>query len=80
MLKMQNLNVVRIVETEEQKAALEAQGFKEIVEVKPDYDNMTLNDLKAIAKDKEIENYSTMKKDDLIAVLKAPDNEESKQK
>ena len=38
MYKMKNLNVVRLVETEEQKAALESQGFKEIAEVKPDYD------------------------------------------
>jgi hypothetical protein len=34
MFKMKNLNVVRIVETEEQKAALEAQGFKGIVDTK----------------------------------------------
>ncbi len=80
MFKMKNLNVVRIVETEEQKAALEAQGFKEIAEAKPDYDGMNLSDLKQIAKDKDIEGYSNMKKDDLIAVLKALDDEESKQK
>jgi hypothetical protein len=79
MVKMQKLNVVRII-PDEQKSALEAQGFKELAEVKPDYDNMTLNDLKVIAKDKDIEGYSNMKKDDLIAVLKALDDEESKQK
>lgn len=79
MVKMQNLNVVRIV-PEDQKAVFEKQGFKEIAEVKPDYDNMKLDELKQIAKDKQVENYSTMKKDDLVAVLKALDDEESKQK
>lgn len=67
MYKMKNLNVVRIVETEGQKTALESQGFKE---VKLDYDNMTLNDLKQAAKDKGVEGYSTMKKDELVAALK----------
>lgn len=78
MLKMQKLNVVRII-PEDQKIAFEVQGFKEIATVKPDYDNMKLDELKQIAKDKNVENYSTMKKDDLIAVLKALD-EESKDK
>ncbi len=74
MIKMQNLNVVRIVETEGQKAKLEAQGFNEVAEVEPNYNNYTLVDLKQIAKDKGIEGYSSMKKDDIIAVLKESEN------
>jgi len=38
--------------------------------IKVDYDSLTLNDLKQIAKEKNINNYSNMKKDDLIAELK----------
>lgn len=38
--------------------------------IKVDYDNLTLNDLKQIAKEKNVNNYSNMKKDDLIAELK----------
>jgi hypothetical protein len=72
---MQNLNVVRIVETEEQKTKLEAHGFKEVEEVKPDYNSYTLNDLKQVAKDKSIEGYSGMKKEELIAVLQAIESE-----
>ena len=79
MFKMKNLNVVRII-PDEQKAVFEKQGFKEIEEAKIDYNNMNLNDLKQIAKDKKVENYSTTKKDDLVAILKALDDEESKQK
>lgn len=35
-----------------------------------DYNKLTLDDLKQIAKDKELVGYSNMKKDDLIAELK----------
>lgn len=70
MIRMQKLNVVRIVETEDQKTALKGQGFEEIGTVAPDYADMKLDELKQLAKDKNVENYSTMKKEDLIAVLK----------
>lgn len=70
MFKMQKLNVIRIAESEEQKSKLEAQGFEEIAEVKPDYNTYSYNDLKLAAKEKNIEGYSSMKKDDLLAVLK----------
>ncbi|MCD2345811.1 Rho termination factor N-terminal domain-containing protein [Clostridium guangxiense] len=39
-------------------------------EAKVDYDSLTLNDLKQIAKEKNVNNYSNMKKDDLIAELR----------
>ena len=43
---------------------------EETVEVKEDLSSKTLVELKAIAKEKGIKGYSTMKKDDLIAALK----------
>lgn len=75
MFKLKKLNVVRIVETKEEKSTLESQGFEEVGEVKPDYDNMSYNDLKQIAKDKNVEGYFSMKKEDLVAVLKGLESE-----
>lgn len=75
MFKLKKINVVRIVETKEEKAALESQGFKEMGEVKLDYDNMVYNDLRQAAKEKDVEGYANMKKDELIVVLKALDSE-----
>lgn len=80
MFKMQKLNVVRMVETEEQKAQLKAQGFEEVAEVEPNYNDYTLIDLKQIAKDKGIDGYSSMKKEDLIVALKTLNNKESEEK
>jgi hypothetical protein len=40
-----------------------------------DYDNLTLNDLKQIAKNKNMDGYSNMKKDVLIAELKKIETE-----
>ncbi len=74
MFKMQNLNVIKIALDITAKAKLEAKGFKEVAEISLDYDNMTLDDLKGIAKEKNITGYSNMKKEDLIAVLKAYDD------
>lgn len=75
MFKLKNLNVVRIVETEQEKSRLISSGFKEVGEVKPDYDNMAYNDLKQVAKEKNVEGYSSMKKEDLIVVLKGLESE-----
>lgn len=74
MVRMKKLNVVRIV-PDEQKDSFKSQGFEEIGEVKPDYDNMAYNDLKQAAKEKNVEGYSSMKKEDLIAVLKGLESE-----
>lgn len=75
MFKMKNLNVVRIVATEEEKGILESQGFEEMEEVPLNYDDMSYNDLKQIGKEKNIEGYYNMKKEDLITKLKELEDE-----
>lgn len=72
MVRMKKLNVVRIV-PDDQKDSFKSQGFEEIGEVETDYSDMTVDALKALAKGKNIEKYSTMNKDDLIAALKEND-------
>ncbi|MBV4427151.1 Rho termination factor N-terminal domain-containing protein [Clostridium tyrobutyricum] len=54
------------------KKALEKKLSKEKT---IDYDKLTLDDLKQIARDKELTGYSNMKKDDLIAELKKLETE-----
>lgn len=85
MFKLQRLNVIRKVESEAQKQNLISQGFKDITpkqqEKAPenpapvDYNSYTLDDLKQLAKDREIQGYSNMKKEDLITVLKGLESE-----
>lgn len=75
MVRMKKLNVVRIV-PEEKKDSFGSLGFEEIGEAKVDYDNMSYNDLKQAAKEKNVEGYSSMKKEDLIAILKGLESEE----
>ncbi len=85
MYRLRLLNVDRIVGTEKEKNELISKGFKEIEETKetaeiPDYDNMTVDDLKTLAKQNGVSGYSNMKKDELIAVLKADSGTESEEK
>ena len=54
-------------EIKKEEKKVEEKALKE--EVK-DYDKMTLAELKALAKEKGIKGYSTMKKDELISNLK----------
>ena len=55
----------------EVKEEVKAEEVKEEVkEEKVDLDSMTLAELKALAKDKGIKGYSTMKKADLVSALK----------
>lgn len=46
------------------------KGYKVIEEKKIGYDSLTVKELRAIAKEKGIEGYSDMKKDELIQALK----------
>jgi hypothetical protein len=75
MFKLERLNVVKIVETEYERDKLISKGFKEVVETpeesnegKP-LDEMTVPELKAMAKEKGIEGHGNMKKEELLEVL-----------
>lgn len=54
----------------ETPAKKEASAKKEVKEEKTDYSEMTLAELKEIAKSKDVKGYSTMKKAELIAAIK----------
>lgn len=54
----------------ETSAKKEAPAKKEVKEEKTDYSEMTLAELKEIAKSKDVKGYSTMKKAELIAAIK----------
>lgn len=83
MFRLQRLNVVKIVATEQAKNKLISEGFELIgnitqpVEKKADikadkpigYKNISFNDLKTLAKEKGIKASNTMKKEDLIKSL-----------
>ena len=60
---------VKAEKTEEKKTPVKKE-VKEIKEEKEDFDSKTLTELKAIAKEKGVKGYSTMKKADLVAALK----------
>ena len=73
MYILQKLNVERHTEDENMRDKLIAQGFKLIEEkedgAKGDVNKLTVDKLKELAKEKGIEGYSNMKKEELIAAL-----------
>ncbi|MBE6071046.1 MAG: transcription termination factor Rho [Clostridium butyricum] len=75
MYKLQRLNVEKIAADESARDKYIAQGFKlvedkkEDVNTKGDIDKLKVDELKELAKQKGIEGYSNMKKEELIAAL-----------
>ena len=70
-------NVERVAVKEARIEKLKALGFRpiggdaaEIVQAAADINTKTVAELKAIAKEKEIEGYSSLTKEELLAVLK----------
>ena len=59
-----------VVETEVKKAPKKEVKEVEKTETTEDLSSKTLSELKAIAKDKGLKGYSTMKKDELLNALK----------
>lgn len=79
MYKLQKLNVIKIVDNENAKEKLILQGFEVIENTDGEtvkYNKLTVDKLKELAKEKGLENYSNMKKEELIAALKELDNAE----
>lgn len=79
MYKLQKLNVVKFVDNENSKDKLILQGFEVIENTDGEsvkYNKLTVDKLKELAKEKGLENYSNMKKEELIAALKELDNVE----
>lgn len=81
LIKLQKLNVVKLVAEEVEAEALERKGFKRVEEVEPAGKEPALNldqpvvemnlpELKAYAKLKEIDLNGATRKDDILAEIK----------
>lgn len=80
MIKLQKLNVVKLVAEEVEAQALERKGFKRVdpepagkvpeLNLDKPVDDMNLAELKAYAKLKEIDLEGATKKDEILAVIK----------
>lgn len=82
MIKMIKGNVERIAANKEQASKLKEKGFKylsgeptkqEEVKIIKSYSEMSLEELKAAAKEKGLTGYSSLRKDDLIIILESGD-------
>lgn len=71
MFELKNLNVHRIVASEDERDQLIANGFTFVGEVTPDFTAMTVAELKAYAEGKNVDLTGLTKKEDIIAKLKA---------
>ena len=81
MIKLIKSNVERVAETEEQAEKLKSQGFecvtvsdKETVQPTNEVKNiheMTVKELRGVAKGKGIELPSSLSKDDIVKILEA---------
>ncbi|WP_315069622.1 Rho termination factor N-terminal domain-containing protein [uncultured Clostridium sp.] len=80
--KLQKLNVVKMVETEDQKKKLISDGYELIEDEKSDgtenppdgegatnYSEMTVQDLQSICKENGLTGYSNLSKDDLVKFI-----------
>jgi hypothetical protein len=68
---MKNLNVHRIVESQDEVDKLKAQGFELVTDkALPDFSSMKIEELKAYAEGKSIDLTGLTKKDDIVTKLK----------
>lgn len=80
MITLERMNVQKIVATEEQAERLVSLGYKRLEEKKEpindngesekkDLSTMTVDQLKAICKENNLEGYSKMGKEDLVSFI-----------
>ncbi len=68
--KVEKKETKKVETVKEEKEEKKKEEVKTPKKEEPKYEDMTLTELKAIAKDKGIKGYSKMKKDELISTLK----------
>lgn len=77
-MRLKRMNVERVAETDEQIAKLKAEGFQEmepLPQLEPaastgQISEMSLSDLKELAKQKGLGGYASLTKAELLAALK----------